>query len=286
MDYLGKDSFTNIWAKINETLGTTPEVKIESSAVKTPSPPEVVHSEEPKPLKSALKKTSTVIPPVESELIDSSEQSIKQLEKLDLSKDILKQIKTPDTPTVTSPTPPTTPATQTSEAVKSGPVEPVLETPKPESVESVIEESKPEPIKSVIETPKPESIKPEIETQTSESIEPIIETPKPTTTEVIPKTGTLESTASIILSEPIKQTPILDGISKEPPSSEKKLDLSVPKADDPIKETSQPIKEAENPLSTIDNSAQLESNDPPIAPKRSNKGLSNVEKTVQPSEKK
>lgn len=156
MDYLGKDSFSNIWAKINATLGEIPEVKPEP-VVKTPSPPEVVHSEEPKPLKSALKKTSTTTLPIESELIKSSEPPVKQLEKLDLSKNNVKPIITPDTPTVTSPTPPTTPA-QAQELPKPESTEPEKEKPKSDistetSTESVEPEQKPtQATKSVSQT--------------------------------------------------------------------------------------------------------------------------------------
>lgn len=162
MDYLGKDSFTNIWAKINETLGVTPEVvAVAEPAIvaSTPSPPVIVHSEEPKPLKSALKKSSTITPPIESELIDPP---VKQLEKLDLSKDISNKAQgTPETPTVTSPTPPTTPASNPQ----------AQEPPKPAS--AVIEVAK-----ESSQTEKPLPKDDTVEVKSLESV--VVGTPKPT----------------------------------------------------------------------------------------------------------
>lgn len=224
MDYLGKDSFSNIWAKINETLGKVPEVIAEPSIIRAPSPPEVVHSEEPKPLKSALKKSSTTIPPVESELqTDNNEPPVKQLEKLDLSKDILKGLKIPDTPTVTSPSPPTTPATQAEEPPKS---------------------------ESVKETPKYDECTKEITKSTEQEL------PKPELTE--PAKVILESEISTALKE----------------TSEPKSESPVIKPDEPKKEVSPPT---ETPL-PVGNTLPAVSNDPPVAPKRTNKGAKTTEK--------
>jgi len=254
MDYLGKDSFSNIWAKINETLGNTPEVKIESSTVKTPSPPEIVYTEEPKPLKSALKKTSTTIPPVESELVDTSELPVKQLEKLDLSKDILKQIKTPDTPTVTSPTPPTTPATQSQESVKPESVESVKETPKPEAV--ILKDETP-----TSDVEKEESIN-SADLKTNILTETITETVKPIP---MPKGSTDESISSTKFEENLVES-----------------ESSEPKLDKPLQEVSQPTPETLESQTSADNSTPLVSNDPPVAPKRAHKGSPSVPKTEQP----
>ncbi|XP_025425792.1 glycogenin-1 isoform X2 [Sipha flava] len=224
MDYLGKDSFSNIWAKINETLGKVPEVVVEPSVIRAPSPPEVVHSEEPKPLKSALKKSSTTVPPVEFELqTDSIEPHVKQFEKLDLSKDILKELKTPDTPTVTSPSPPTTPTAQAQEPPKS---------------------------ESVKETPKYDVCTKEISKSTEQEL------PKPELTEA----------AKVIL-----ESDISTELKK---TSEPKSEASVIKPDESTKEVSSPTK---TPLS-VDSTLPSVSNDPPVAPKRTNKGAKTPEK--------
>ncbi|XP_022164277.1 glycogenin-1 isoform X1 [Myzus persicae] len=263
MDYLGRDSFSNIWSKINETLGNVPEVSTEAVPVTTPTPPEVVHTEEPRPLKSALKKTSTTIPPVSSELeVDGTDLAIKQLEKLDLSKDILKELKTPDTPTVTAPTPPTTPATQAQESVKPVPVEPVKET-----IESddIIKESQP----SVeLESTKPELVElPTSEACTLKSVE--IELPKPE------------------LVEPVKDTLTSDA------STESKVEENSPKSDSPLPKTDEPVNTVPQSSETaqasqisVDNSTPLVSNDPPVAPKRTNKGSPSVPKNTKSAEKK
>lgn len=263
MDYLGKDSFSNIWSKINETLGHTAEA-VESDIVKTPSPPEVVHAEEPKPLKSALKKTSTTIPPVNTELIENNEEPIKQLVKLNLSEDIIK-LQAPETPTVTSPTPPTTPASQAQEASNSEAVESVEELPKPEVVKpiegtqtSVAQEYTKETLKST----EYEMVKPE-------TVESIIETPKLDTCEI----------ETPILTE--EETPKLDPVDSVKVLSEKN-------ANEPVEEVSQTTTAETDSKSqtSVDNSPPLVSNDPPIAPKRTNKGSSNVSKSIQSPEKK
>lgn len=256
-DYLGKDSFSNIWAKINETLGQTPEVKIESGAVKITSPPEVVHTEEPKPLKSALKKTSTTSPPVESELIKPGEAPVKQLEKLDLSKDDLKRVKAPDTPTVTSPTPPTTPATHVQESPKPEPTELLKEVLKSsvgtnESLQSVEQK-----------LPKPDPVEPVKETTKLDLVEPVDETPKS-------EACTKESL------EPVK----IEQKLSEP-------DLSAQKVNEPAKEILLPTETSESTQTSVESAPQQVSNDPPapVPPKRTNKAT-NLPKNVQPSEKK
>lgn len=260
MDYLGKDSFSNIWAKINETLGTTPEVKIESDAGKTTSPPKVVHTEEPKPLKSALKKTSTTIPPIATELIDNNELPVKQLEKLDLSKDILKEVKTPETPTITSPTPPTTPTTQAQES------------PKPESVISVIEttntevSTKESSESAEKESPKPEAVVPKDETSK------IVESTKEST--IIQEPPILETV------KPKEETPKLDTSTEKLDQNLPKAESFVPKLDEPVKEVS--TKTTPKPQTSIDSSAPLVTSDPPVPPKRTNKGPSNTPKSGKP----
>lgn len=345
-DYLGKDSFSNIWAKINETLGSTSEVKIDSSVVKTSSTPEVVYTEEPKPLKSALKKTSTTTPPVQSELIDSREPLVKQLEKLNLSQDGLNQSKTPGTPTVTSPTPPTTPASQAQgstkpDTVKETPkpeaVEPVKETPKPEAVEPLKETPTPEAVK---ETPKPKPVEPALETKDPELVEPLNKTPKPEVVESvketvkpelvepvneIPKPEVVESvkdtpkpdvfesvketqksevtkeapksvekvsTATAKTAESVKQTPKSDESTDESLSSIKQEQISPKtvssgsKLDEPAIAIPQAAEKSETPQTPVDSSGPLESNSPPVAPKRINKGSASAPKPAQPSEKK
>ncbi|KAL4121374.1 hypothetical protein QTP88_013899 [Uroleucon formosanum] len=270
MDYLGRDSFSNIWSKINETLGNVPEVSIEAVPVTIPTPPEVVHTEEPKPLKSALKKTSTSIPPVSSELeVDSSDVAIKQLEKLDLSKDILKELKTPDTPTVTAPTPPTTPATQAQESIKPVPVESVKETTKSDDI--VKEFQQPAELES-IKLDSTELVKelPISEACALKSVEQ--ELPKPE------------------LVEPVKEIPTSDASteSKESPKLEEspKSDLPAPNMDEPVKNVSQPSEIAQASQISVDNSTPLVSNDPPVAPKRTNKGSPSVSKNTKSPEKK
>ncbi|XP_015372491.1 PREDICTED: glycogenin-1-like, partial [Diuraphis noxia] len=257
MDYLGRDSFTNIWSKINETLGNVPEVSVKADAVATPTPPEVVHTEEPKPLKSALKKTSTTIPPVSFEL-DSSDLAVKQLEKLDLSKDILKELKTPDTPTVTAPTPPTTPASQAQESIKSAPVESVKETIKSDDI--------------IKEPPQSAA---ELESKKTESTE------LPTSGACILKSVEIELPKPELV-EPVKETPT-SVASTEPP---KESDSPVPKLDEAVKTIPQPSETAQASQISIDNSTPLVSNDPPVAPKRTNKGSSSVPKNTKSSEKK
>lgn len=295
MDYLGKDSFSNIWAKINETLGKTSEVKIESDAVTTPPPPEVVHTEGPKPLKSALKKTSTTTAPVESELIDSSELPVKQLEKLDLSKDILKELKTPETPTITSPTPPTTPATQAQESPKTESIVSVEET----TNAKVITEKHLEPVER--ETPKPDTTEPEKETppkivesakgSTVEQLSPKQETtePKEETTKVVDSIK--ESTVELESPKPEaiapKEETLKSDISTE--TLEQNLpttDSSQAKQGEPVKEVTKSTETTPTPQSSIDSSTPLVSKDPPVPPKRTNKGLSNVPKSGKPSEQK
>jgi len=269
MDYLGRDSFSNIWSKINETLGNVPEVSVETVAVTTSAPPEVVHTEEPKPLKSALKKTSTTIPPVSFEL-DNSDLATKQLEKLDLSKDILKELKTPDTPTVTAPTPPTTPATQAQESIKSVPVESVKETIKSDDI--IKESQQPAELESTkIESTELVKELPTSEGCTLKSVEQ--ELPKPE------------------LVEPVKETPTADAIteSKELSKLEEnspKSDSPVPKSDESVKTISQPSETAQSSQISVDNSTPLVSNDPPVAPKRTNKGSPSVSKNTKSSEKK
>lgn len=271
MDYLGRDSFSNIWSKINETLGSTPEVSIETVAVKTPTAPEVVHTEEPKPLKSALKKTSTTIPPVSSEIeIDSSNLAVKQLEKLDLSKDILKELKTPDTPTVTAPTPPITTATQAQETIKPIAVESVEETTK--SDVPIKESQQSEELKST----KPESAElvkelPESDTCTLKSVE-----------QKLPKQEQVD---------PGKETPSSDiGIESKESSKLEESSLQsntpVPKVDDPVKCLSQPAETPQATQTSVDDSTPSVSNDPPVAPKRTNKGSQNVSKNAKSPEKK
>ncbi|XP_026811724.1 uncharacterized protein LOC113552908 isoform X1 [Rhopalosiphum maidis] len=269
MDYLGKDSFSNIWSKINETLGSTPEVNIETVAVKTSIPPEVVHTEEPKPLKSALKKTSTTIPPVSSEIeIDSSDPAVKQLEKLDLSKDILKELKTPDTPTITAPTPPTTPATIAQEIVN--PVVVPVEVP----VESVKETIKSDVlIKESQESVELKSTKPEAELAkelpiseacTLKSVEQELPIPEPV--------------------DPIKETP--SSVTGTEPIVEESSKSPVPKTDEPVKCVSQSVETAQATQTSVDNATPLVSNDPPVAPKRTNKGSQSVSKNAKSPEKK
>ncbi|VVC26719.1 Hypothetical protein CINCED_3A010146 [Cinara cedri] len=267
MDYLGKDSFTNIWAKINETLGKTPEVKIELNVARSQSPPEVVHTEEPKPLKSALKKTSTTIPPMESELIvDSSEPLTKQLEKLDLSKDILQQSKTPDTPTVTSPSPPTTPASQIQESPKSESSKPIDEKPE-------YDPNTEEPIKSLEQvSPKPDPIESK-ETLTSDVF--IEDSSKSVEQELSSKSESVD---------PVKEKPKIDE-SAEIEQILPVLESSEPKPDESIEKVSLPTETIQKLQSSADNSTTLVSNDPPIAPKRTNKGSLNVSKNVQPEKK-
>ncbi|KAE9530551.1 hypothetical protein AGLY_011013 [Aphis glycines] len=271
MDYLGRDSFSNIWSKISETLGSTPEVSIETVAVKTPTAPEVVHTEEPKPLKSALKKTSTTIPPVSSEIeIDSSDLAVKQLEKLDLSKDILKELKTPDTPTITAPTPPTTPATQTQETIKPVAVESVEETIKSDM-----------PIKESQQSEELKSTKPE-------SPELVKELPTS-------DTCTLKSVEQELLKQeqvnPVKETPSSDTGTESKESSKLeecslKSNTPVPKVDDPVKSLSQPAETAQATQISVDDSTPSVSNDPPVAPKRTNKGSQNASKNAKSPEKK
>lgn len=274
MDYLGKDSFSNIWAKINETLGKTPEVKIESDPVKKPAPPEVVHTEEPKPLKSALKKTSTTIPPVVSELnINSSEIPVKQLEKLDLSKNILKQLITPDTPIVTSPTPPTTPATNSQEPIETEPPVPVKELPK---IDTSAEEST-----SLIE---------QVST-TQELIDPLQVTTKPDNASIkeqnAPKSDS--SVPSSVKEAPQPSEPIVP-LQDMPKSDDMNIkEQSSPKLVSselsPVKEPPQSSDTPQKPQSFVDNSTPVDSNDPPVAPKRT-KGSPSVQKNAKPSEKK
>jgi glycogenin glucosyltransferase len=271
MDYLGRDSFSNIWSKINETLGNVPEVSIEAVAVTTPTPPEVVHTEEPRPLKSALKKTSTTIPPVSSELeVDSTELATKQLEKLNLSKDILKELKTPDTPTVTAPTPPTTPATQVQESVKPVPVETVEETIKSDDI---------------IQEPRQPA---ELESTKSESTELVRELP---TSEACSLKSVEQELPKPALVEPVKETPTSDA-STDPEKSSKleenspKPDSLAPKTDAPVKNVSQLSETAQVSQISVDNSTSLVSNDPPVAPKRTNKGSPSVSKNTKSSEKK
>ncbi|XP_050538999.1 glycogenin-1 isoform X2 [Daktulosphaira vitifoliae] len=159
VDYLGKDSFSNIWAKINETLETPSESKVEPNVtLTTPQSLEIVHTQEIKPLKSALKKTSTTSQPDHSELTGSIETTTKQLEKLDFKKDDSEESKVPLTPTVTSPTPPTTPSTQLQESPK--PIEPSKDIPTPE-----------DPPKEILKTVKPESIKSEPAEEVKESVQ-------------------------------------------------------------------------------------------------------------------
>lgn len=269
MDYLGRDSFTNIWAKINETLGKTPEVNVEHNVERSQSPPEVVHTEEPKPLKSALKKTSTTILPVESELIvDDSELPTKQLEKLDLSVDILQQSKTPDTPTVTSPTPPITPASQVQESPIPESTKPIEETPT-----SVVPSEEPiEPLEQ--ESPKTDPVEPIKETLTSEVSTKDSSTPveqelsKPESVEPVEETQTSVESAEIEKSLPISESTELQ-------------------ADEPIEKVSVPTETVQEPQSSADSVTPLVSNDPPVAPKRTNKGSPpNVPKNVKPLEKK
>lgn len=314
MDYLGKDSFSNIWAKINETLGKTSEVKIETDAVKKPSPPEVVHTEEPKPLKSALKKTSTTIPPVESELnVDNSEPSVKQLEKLDLSKNILKRVITPDTPTVTSPTPPTTPATQSQGPAETESPAPVKELPKTdattkESSSPVKQESpKLEPIEPLQETTASDNVSvkeqnaPELDSsvpssvkekpQPSESIVPPQETPK-SDAAIVKEQNSPESVLSVpssVKEEPKPSEPIIP--SQETPKSddvnikEQSAPKSVSSVPSPVKEALQSSETPQKPQTSIDTSIPVVSNDPPVAPKRT-KGSPSVPKNAKSSEKK
>jgi len=271
MDYLGRDSFSNIWSKINETLGNVPEVSIEAVPVTTPSPPEVVHTEEPKPLKSALKKTSTSIPPVISELeVDSSDVAIKQLEKLDISKDILKELKTPDTPTVTAPTPPTTPATQAQELIKPVPVESVKETTKSDDI-----------IKEFQQPAELESIK-------SESTELVKELP---TSEACALKAIEQELPKPELVEPVKEIPTSDTSTESKESSKleeysPKSDSPAPNTDEPVKNVSQPSEIAQASQIAVDNSTPLVSNDPPVPPKRTNKGSPSVSKNTKSSEKK
>lgn len=269
MDYLGRDSFSNIWSKINETLGNVPEVSIEAVAVTTPTPPEVVHTEEPRPLKSALKKTSITIPPVSSELeVDSSYLAIKQLEKLDLSKDILKELKTPDTPTVTAPTPPTTPATQAQESVKPVSVESVKETTKSDDIIKESQQSA------------------ELKSTKSESTELIQELP---TSEACTLKLVEQELPKSKLVEPIKETPTASTESKESSKLEENLpksDSPAPKTDEPVENVSQPSEIAQASQISVDNSTPIVSNDPPVAPKRTNKGSPSVSKNTKSSEKK
>ncbi|XP_025195742.1 glycogenin-1 isoform X1 [Melanaphis sacchari] len=271
VDYLGRDSFSNIWSKINETLGSTPEVSIETVAVKKSTPPEVVHTEEPKPLKSVLKKTSTTIPPVSSEIeIDSSDLAVKPLVKLDLSKNIVKELKTPDTPTVTSPTPPTTPATQAKETVKPLSVESNEETVKSdvlvkESEPSVeLKSAEPESVELVKELPVSDACSLKLSKQ---------ELPKPE------------------LVDPVKETLSSDAgtVSKESSKLEKStLESSspVPKTDEPVTCVPQPPETAQATQISVDNSTPLVSNDPPVAPKRTNKGSQSGSKNAKSPEKK
>uniref|UniRef100_A0A2H8U018 glycogenin glucosyltransferase n=1 Tax=Melanaphis sacchari TaxID=742174 RepID=A0A2H8U018_9HEMI len=271
VDYLGRDSFSNIWSKINETLGSTPEVSIETVAVKKSTPPEVVHTEEPKPLKSVLKKTSTTIPPVSSEIeIDSSDLAVKPLVKLDLSKNIVKELKTPDTPTVTSPTPPTTPATQAKETVKPLSVESNEETVKSdvlvkESEPSVeLKSAEPESVELVKELPVSDACSLKLSKQ---------ELPKPE------------------LVNPVKETLSSDAgtVSKESSKLEKStLESSspVPKTDEPVTCVPQPPETAQATQISVDNSTPLVSNDPPVAPKRTNKGSQSGSKNAKSPEKK
>jgi len=271
MDYLGKDSFSNIWSKINETLGNTLEVSIETVPVKIITAPEVVHTEEPKPLKSALKKTSTTIPPVNSELeVDSSDLAIKQLEKLDLSKDMSEQLHTPDTPTVTSPTPPTTPATQVQESVKPVPVESVKET-----------------IQSDVCTQ--ESLQSaELESTKSESTEHVKELP---TSDACTLKSVQQELLKLETLDPVKETPTSEPITESKESSKLEENLSesdspIPKTDEPVKNVSPSTETAQAPQSSVDNSTPIVSNDPPVPPKRTNKGSPSVSKNAKTSEKK
>lgn len=274
MDYLGKDSFSNIWAKINETLGKTPEVKIESDLIKKPAPPEVVHTEEPKPLKSALKKTSTTIPPVASELnIDSSEPPVKQLEKLDLSKNVLKQVITPDTPIVTSPTPPTTPATNSQEPVETEAPVPLKELPK---IDASAEKST-SPVEQV-------STKQEV-------IDPLPVTTK-SADESVKEQNALKSDSSVPSS--VKEAPQPSEPIVPLPETAKSDDVNVKEQSPPKSVSSEvsPVKEApqsndtpQKPQSSVDNSTPVVSNDPPVAPKRT-KGSPSGQKNAKPSEKK
>lgn len=269
MDYLGKDSFSNIWAKINETLGNTSEVKTESDIEITTPLPEVVHVEEPKPLKSALKKTSTTTLPIESELIDNNELPLKQLEKLDLSKDILKKVKTPETPTITSPTPPTTPAAQSQES------------PKPESVISLIETTNTEvSTKESLELAKKELPK-------LEAVEPKDETPK--IVESTKESAVKQETPKPVTLEPKEETPKLD-TGAEKSENQKNLEQNLPKADLSVQKVDEPVKEVSIETTpklqtSIDSSTPLVSSDPPLPPKRTNKGPSNASKSDKPEKK-
>lgn len=275
MDYLGKDSFSNIWSKINETLGHTAEVIESADVAKTSSPPEVVFVEEPKPLKSALKKTSTTVPPVKSELIDSSEEPIKELKKLDLSEDII-QNKTPDTPTVTSPTPPTTPASQGQDVSKSETVESIKELQQPEVVNP-----KEEAQTSVPDVYTKEKLKStEFEMVVPETLEAVKETTKLDTCAKEPQ-------------NPVKQeTPKLESVDTVNVISEKNANEfiesvpCIPISNEPIEDVSDGIKADSKPEISVDNSPPLVSSDPPVAPKRTNKGSSNVSKNIESPEKK
>lgn len=269
VDYLGKDSFSNIWSKINETLGSTPEVNIETVAVKTPIPPKVVHTEEPKPLKSALKKTSTTIPPESSEIeIDSSNPAVKQLEKLNLSKDTLKELKTPDTPTVTAPTPPTTPATLAQDLVKrvvvpiEAPVESMKETIKSDVL-----------IKESQESAELKSTKPEVE----------LAKELPISDACILKSVEQELPKSEPV-DPVKKTQ--SSVTDTESIAEESFKSPVPKTDEPVKCVSQSVETVQATQTSVDNSTPLVSNDPPVAPKRTNKGSQSVSKNTKSPEKK
>ncbi|XP_050424035.1 glycogenin-1 isoform X2 [Adelges cooleyi] len=229
VDYLGKDSFSNIWAKINDNLVKKTEVKVEPTVTINPPPPEVVLSQEKKPLKSALKKTSTSTPPNEAELVQKVEPPVKQLEKLDLNTDEKQATTTPGTPTVTSPTPPATPATQVQELPK--PTDSTTEPPK--EVEPASE--MPRPIDSATESPK--SVEPANET--SKPADSTIEPPKP-----VEPTSDVESTeasvAPVASSETIQITEIIKTStetetpeeSTEPPKPPKRTNKATSVATD------------------------------------------------------
>lgn len=255
IDYLGRDSFTNIWAKINETLGTTVEVNIEPSVVQTSSPPEVVHTEEPKPLKSVLKKTSTTVPPVESELSEMSEQPVKQLEKLVLSKNVSGA---PDTPTVTAPTPPIVQSSATQ----------IQDSPEPDTVGS---EQRP---------PRPEVV--QINEETSK--------PGADTIERVKSVQHGEPSSCTEPTDPVKVVPLSDTsverTSSDPVKLEQILLESVPKPDEPAAAVTQSTGTAQNPQPSTGSPTPVPSNEPPVAPKRTIKGSPSVPKNIQPSDKK
>ncbi|XP_013149540.1 PREDICTED: cell surface glycoprotein 1-like isoform X4 [Papilio polytes] len=222
IDYMGADSFANIWAKISQTLSQPPALP-----PKEPTPPPVAAEAEatevPQPAVSpapAVEEPKTEIP-VESE--QSKEDLLDAVKPSKVEEPVAAvppteesaQLKSSETVPLATPEPSSEPPVETSPEESALPALPVSEDPKPSSLvtETISEEAKPSPQEAEPTSQSVEHSPQEAEPSPVEAVETPIAKETAPTTEALPEAASSEEstiaveTADIPVEPSVPETP-------------------------------------------------------------------------------